>query len=490
MLRPFVKIQVKQIPTPKWTDRNLDFILDFATEYEIESTWEKHTDNAKITFPKNIKLFQSQDGSIFTGNGNSNVILGGSGTVDSPNTPFGFDTPQITISPLIMKGDIITINHGYLFRNSKDVDCYCSTGNISIDGVQKNNDLSTSKNLFKGYVSSVNSDIPIEIKLEDNFYLLKRTPFDKSVWNEKEAKDGNTSLYGLMKHILQLVNDKFNSVNPDIYPLLTLLDVPTSITAKFSLGFLEIGDMTCAQVLDKLKQQYHFESCFRGDVLQFGFPIYNDQDSQSNSNNFFCFRDIFNENGQIQASANIFPEHDLEYSNKDDTILTATVQCKIINSVKGRFTLSGKQKTYVDKLKVFIYWDIITNTFKFVDISKPGTVIKKDFGGEGERHTFYYPVDKNNPSPTINDLVKLGTDQLFKYHYTGFRGCFTTFSFPFIEWNDNVNFLDPIFTDRNGQYKLRKVIYRGGLKGINQQAHLDYKIDVPIPKNMKQISML
>ena len=500
MLRPFTQINIQQVPTQKWGSRNLNFNLDFVTEYSIETGWEKHTDTCKIRFPKNISLFGSPDG-IFTYNSTYNLILGASGTDNSPNIDASGQLQSN--APLIMKGDVITINHGYIFRNNNDIDNYVCTGQPQLpfsSSISKNNKISSpiKNNLFFGYVSSVGSGTPIEIECEDNFYLLKRTPFDKSIWNQKES-DGNTSLYNLMQHILDLTNKQF-SLNEDLYfqipsndgitlyanpyPELTLLNIPDSITAQFSLGYLEIGDMTCGQLLDKLKQQYHFESTFRGNVLQFAFPIYIDSNSQyanlnANSNNFFCFRDIFNSNGELIASANIFPSHDLEYSNKDDIVLSATVQCKVQNSIRGKSTLSGAQKTKVEKLKVYVYWDIPSQSFKSINLSQgqvSNTQTPPNIDG-GERHEFWYPVDKKNPNPTIGQLTELGIKHLEKYHYTGFRGCFSTFAFPYVQWNDNANILDPIYADRNGQYKIKKVIYKGGMKGLSQDIYLDYKIN-------------
>ncbi len=489
MLRPFTEITIQQIPTDKWKNRNLSFILDYVTDYKIESDWESHTNPCTLKFPKNIKLFGSEDG-VFTYSNTCNLILGASGTKQSPNID-AFGAIQ-TNAPLIMKGDLIKINHGYLFRNEKDQDNFCSTGNLNIFNFQinQNNKIGTTTNLFSGYVSEVGSGTPIEITCEDNFYLLKKVPFDKSVWNSKES-DGNTSLYGLMNHILKLVNSNFHDKN-DKYPKLTLLNIPNSITAQFSLGYLEIGDLTCAQLLDKLKQQYHFQSTFRENTLQFGFPIYIETEAtgnlNANSSHFFCFRDIFNKSNQLIASANIFNSHSLDYINKDDVVLSAIVQCKIIKST-GKTTLSGKTKTTVDKLKVLVYWDIVTSSFKSIDLSNSLTKTPLNPEG-GERHTFYYPVDNSKPIPKVSDLVRLGTEQLKKYHYTGFKGCFTTFGFPFIQWNDNVNILDTIYSDRNGQYKVKKVVYKGGLNGLSQEIHLDYKIDVSVPKSTLSYSLL
>lgn len=500
MLRPFSQIQIQQI-TPFVHDgitisRNSSFNIDFANDFQIDSSWESHTNFCTIKFPKNINLFGTQDG-IFTYNPSCGLVLGATGTKQSPNVDaFGF---PVTYAPLIMKGDIVTINHGEIYRNLNGIDNYAATGNVIFPFtpyINQNNKISSpyTLNLFFGYISEVRSGTPIEIKVEDNFYLLKRTPFPKSVWNKKES-DGNTSLYGLMKYILKLTNSAFSDKDSR-YPKLTLLDIPSSITAQFALGYLEIGDMTCAQLLDKLKQQYHLQSTFRGNVLQFGFPIYidstSDQNLSSNSNNFFCFRDIYNNSNQLVASANIFPLHDLDYKNKEDIVLSATVQCKVINKVPGKSTLTGAQVTKVQKLKVIIYWDIVSQTFKYQNLSQgqvTNTQTPQNVDG-GERHEFWYPVDNSNPNPTIDQLVKYGTDHLKLYHYTGFRGCFTTFGFPFVQWNDNVNLLDTTYADRNGQYKVKRVVYKNGLKGISQEIHLDYKIDVPLPENTQTIYMI
>ena len=516
MLRPVYKISIQQIPTPKWKDRNLSFDLDFITEGEVSSGWETHTNNCVLKFPKNIKLESNSEG-IFTSGGTNNLILGGSGTQQSPNVELSLEgTPenvfiykQITIPPLIMKGDIVTVNYGYLCRKEEsagniglNLDFQLVTGGEQIvDGVEIEKRISTEIDLFQGYVSAVNSDTPIEIEMQDNYYLLKRVPFDSTVWNKKTSGN-NTSLYALMQHILDLTNAQFNSKN-SLYPKLTLLDIPSSITAQFSLGYLDIGELTCAQVLDKLKNQYHFQSTFRGNVLRFGFPIYIDSDISgsssinqnptlvANSKNFFCFRDIFNEQNQLVASANIFPSHDLKYSNKDDIIISATVECAVINEISGEETKLGGTKTKKSKLKTFIYWDIPTGTFKDYDMSKQGSKIPQiDIGGEGERHQFFYPVDKSKPNPKYSDLVKLGIEHLQRYHYTGFKGSFTTFGFPYVQWNDNINLEDPIYSDRNGQYKVKEVKYKFGLKGISQEIKVDYRINIKPPVDVGSIFLM
>ena len=479
MLRPLVLINIIQVTPYSYLDssgnikiieRNKNIELDFVNYYEINSSWESHTNTASIKFPKNIQL---QDGNfLFKESGSYNVIMGGT------------SNENITTPPLFLKGDIVTIQDGYFFKN------------------EFGKDITVGKTVFSGYISNVKSDIPIEIECEDNFYLLKRVPFDSTVFPIKGGKiGGKTDLYSLMQHIVDLVNEQFSKYVRNglkLYPTLTFNEIPNAITSQFSLGYLDIGDLTCAQLLDKLKNQFHFESTFVGNSLIFGAIIYNDSELNEgspllgtnlnpNSENFFYFSDFYN-NGILDASANIFGK-DLEYSNKGDVILSTIVQCKIIVPVKGRQTKDGFQVTKKQKLKVLVYWDIPTETYKFVDLSITGTVVPRNVDG-GERHTCFYPVSPSEKTPTIQNLVDLGISQLKKYYYTGFKGSFDTFGFPFIDWNYNINIIDPIISDRNGQYKVKKVTRRGGINGISQNITLDYKQQVDIPKNTKNIFMI
>lgn len=478
MLRPFVNIKIQQATPFSYKSasgaivtetRNRLIELDFVEQYEIERSWENHTDRAVISFPKNIQLQQTlNDGTelLFTQSATYNAILGG---VDN----------SMNIAPLIMKGDLVFIQDGYWNRNENGED------------IQRGN------TPFSGYISVVKSETPIVIECEDNFFLLKRTPFDSTVWNKTSA-NGNTDLYSLMKHIIDLVNkqfsgnSKFNILNgSNVYPVLEFTEIPNSITSEFSLGYLEIGDLTCAEVLQKLKDQYHFESTFIDNSLYFGVTIYNDSEQFRTSNptqsgTFFYFEDLW-DNGTLIASANIFDNCDLEYSNKEDVVLSAIVHCKTKKKT-GRTTKDGANVTKLERIKIMVYWDIVSGEFKYVDLSEPGAVIPHNPDG-GERHDFPYPVDINATPPSLISLFNYGVEHLKKYYYTGFRGSFTTFGFPFIDWNFNVNLISPIYPDRDGQYKVKKVIKRGG-DGLEQQIFLDFKINATIPTNLTSIYMI
>jgi hypothetical protein len=463
-LVPFISIQIQQIPSGLWDGtkdgypaRNRLIELDFVNEYEIESGWENHTDKCTLRFPKNIVLNvnnkNKQQDFLVKESGTYNVILGGSGAIENGKNVDKNGNP-ITYPPLIMKGDIVYVQDGYLYRDENLV-------SKQVGATQ-----------FVGYVSMVHSKIPIEVEVEDNFYLLKRTPVNKTEHNGK--------LLDLCKEMVGWANDLFannsalniNGVNP--YPKLELFDNPDSITAEFSLGHLDIGSgLTCALLLDRLRSQYKFESLFLDNKLRFGFPIYDE--SLSKNTDVFEFQN------------NITEDNNLEYKNKDDIVLSAVVFCKVIKETDKK-TFDGESETKKERLSILIYWDIPTGTFKYIKKQK-GEPFTKNEGGE--RHMFPYPIDLTKPAPSIDDLFEFGKKQLEKYHYTGFKGSFTTFGFPFVKWGDNIMMLDNIIADRNGIYKVKKVVRKGGDRiGITQEIFLDYKLNIALPTAFSEIYMI
>lgn len=443
MLRPFVNIKIQQVTSYSFKDkngvvnvipRNREINLDFVTEYVIESSWEDHTNTCKITLPKNVVL---EDGNaLFKQAGTYSVILGG---VTNQN----YDGSENTYAPLIMRGDIVYVQDGYIFKN------------------ELGNDVEVGGTVFQGYVACVHSEIPIVIECEDNFYLLKHTPVNVSVWDNE--------LVSLCKKILDWTNALFHDKNP-LYPKLTFFQ-PDSITSNFSLGHLDIGTVTCGELLSRLKTSYHLYSTFKGNVLQFGYPIYDE--NQSKSNSVFEFQN------------NIFDDCDLQYTNKQDVILSTVVSCKGIKKT-SRTTHDGIQATKKFTQKILVYWDVVTETFKWI-AKKEGEPLPENTGGE--RHECIYAVDLTKPFPSNQVLADFGIKQLEKYFYTGFKGSFITIGFPYVDWNDNVNILDRVFSDRNGQYKVKKVIRTGG-DGIEQEIFVDFKQSVPVPTISQTVYML
>ena len=68
--------------------------------------------------------------------------------------------------------------------------------------------------------------------------------------------------------------------------------------------------------------------------------------------------------------------------------------------------------------------------------------------------------------------------KLKQFYYTGLRGSFTTFGIPFVRQGDNIQIQDPILPERNGFYKVKEVDYSGGIEGLRQEIHLDFKLNI------------
>jgi hypothetical protein len=217
-------------------------------------------------------------------------------------------------------------------------------------------------------------------------------------------------------------------------------------------------------VLDKLRSQYKIESFFVDNVLHFGYPIYYEPDA--NSSYFFSFQ-------------NNIIDNNLEYKNKNTLELSAVVSCQEYVSTKT--TKKGKTTKKKARKQVFIYWDIPQQKFLWKDINAQGKIPPNE---GGERHDFVFPINlSKEKQPTPEQLGEYGIETLKKYYYTGFKGSFTTFGYPFIKWNDNVNIEDTAFADRNGQYKVKSVERTFDGSGIRQEIEIDFKQQVSLPQD-------
>lgn len=463
MLRPYSLIKIKQVTPYTYESngvsvtisRSLVLNIDFVEEYEVDNSWETHTNNATIRLPKNVVLKFNNDNftPMFHQTGTYSVILGGVNN----------DT---VIAPLIMRGDTVSISNGYRFKNQSGVE--------STTGL---------KEIFKGFVSKVISSVPIEIECEDNFYLLKKTPIGlDSLPNSK----GN--LYRFIQQIISQCNTK---VIDKLYPGMEHLAISPYVddaTQKYSLGYLDIDydTMSCSRVLSLLRQKYGIESTFVGNLLWFGNPIY--VESLANMNGVTSNEKGIKEVPFFHFQNNII-ESEIEYTNKQDINITAIVKCQTnIPISPERRTKSGLIATKRILARVYVYWDEVTSSFKWHQIT-PQKPLETLNNGE-ERHEFIYPVNPNEKEPTLDVMGKFGADILKKFYYTGLKGTITTFGFPFVEWNDNINIKDDFLADRNGQYKVKGVKTTGGINGIRQIVKIDFKHAIPEQFPKKSIYMI
>lgn len=390
MFRTIVKITVQQFPTIAFPERNQVLNFDFVNYYEGSDGWRDLTNKGKLRIPKNL-YYRDAAGKLKPLYG-TNVNVGGF----SPGVP------------LILRGDAVKMEAGYKYFNSAK---------------REVTDIST---VFQGYVSNVNSKIPIEVDLEDNMWKLKQLPVATKTFTK------NDSLEDILKFITAGSGFTVNALT------------------QTTFGTFSIGNETAAQVLQRLRKEYHFESYFRGNELRSGSIVY--VPSEAVTQNF-----IFQEN---------IISDDLEYKRKDDIVLSAVAR-NTITVLTGKHTKDGHAKTKRTRLEVLV---TLRNGIKTIKEIKKGETLPANT--EGERRTLFFPG-----ATTVEQLGVLAYDELTKYYYTGLRGKFTTFGIPFVKFGDNALIQDKKLPERDGLYKIKSVKYYGGYDdGIRQEIELDYRV--------------
>jgi hypothetical protein len=280
--------------------------------------------------------------------------------------------------------------------------------------------------LYRGFIATVNARIPIELSLEDNMWKLKQLAAPNKVFPAKS--------YNLEKILDELLKGTGFKVN---------------VLTNTSFGDFRTQNETVAEVLARIRKDYHFNSYFRGDELRCGSLVYIEDEAVTNT---FSFQQ------------NII-EDDLEYMRKDDIQLSATAY-SINRFEKGGLTKNGHKKTGSERLTVWVAYrnGKLISEVKKKDQEFPVTE-------RGESRTLYFWNVKD-----AKDLIDLAANELKKYYYTGLKGKFTTFGLPYVKQGDNVKLLDRILPERNGTYKVKSVEYSGGTGGLRQVIELDFKI--------------
>lgn len=401
MFRVVTDTVLTQRSTTAFPNRNGQLNFNFLHSFEAEDCWRDMTDTGNITIPKNL-YYKDQNGVLKPLFG-TNINVG------------GFSSNP----PMVMRGDQITIMAGYKYFASAN----------------SNRETTSISQVFSGYVSQVGSRIPIEIKLEDNMWLLKQTPVDTMVFTKAQG------LNTILQYLIGLVNAQWGTALT--YNALT----------QTTFGTFPIGNETCAQVLQRLQKTYGFESYFRQNELRCGSTIYIPSEAVTRS---FTFQ------------YDIIDIDNLEYQRKDDLTLSAVARNTIVVET-GKFAKDGSAKTKKERLEVLVTLKNGIQTIKQIT-----TGVKIAPNVEGERRTLFYPG-----ATTIQQLGQLAIAELTKYYYTGLKGYFTTFGLPFVRQGDNVMLTNPLLPEQNGTYKVKKVVYKGGVGiGFHQEIHLDFLIPI------------
>ena len=399
MFRVRSKIVINQLTQISGITRNKTLRFDFSHSFECSDSWRDFTNNGTVVLPKNIKAV-SEDGMTSIPISGTNIHIGG---VDSP---------------LLMRGDAITIDYYYrYFKNGKEVE----------EGTENGNE-----HLFSGYISEITSKKPIEFKVEDNFWQLKQLPCPTKTF------PATMTLNDILTELIKPYNDK--------HP-----EKPFTVNSiqESTFGEFRVGNETVAECLGRLRKSYGFESYFRGDVLYSGLIVYDPKLAKEHT---FIFQQ------------NIISD-ELRYKRKEDLNLSILASTSVEGET-GETTKSGAKKTKKERLEVLL-------TLK--DNSDEPIIFHKPKGGDyppntgGERKTQSYPMANN-----MDELIGYATKEIKKYYYSGFKGKFTTFGIPFVKTGDNITIKDNILPERNGRYKCKSVNYSCGMDGIRQIVELDY----------------
>lgn len=291
---------------------------------------------------------------------------------------------------------------------------------------EQNREVLDTAQMFRGFISKVHSKIPIELELEDNMWKLKQTPVETHTFSATDT------LEDIMKFILKGTG------------------FTTKALTKTTFGEFQIGNETAAQVLYRLQKEKGFEFYFRQDQLRGGVLIYIEEEAETQ---YFRFQQ------------NIISD-ELEYRRKDDIVLSAIAH-NTITEETGKVTKDGVRKTRKKRISVLV---TIQNGRRVDKEIKSGETVPEN--ESGERREFYFPG-----ATTVKELADLAYEKIKLYYYTGLKGSFTTFGIPFVRQGDNVDIKDPVLPERDGVYKVKAVNYSGGINGLRQEIHLDYKLN-------------
>lgn len=290
--------------------------------------------------------------------------------------------------------------------------------------------------IVEGYISNVKIEMPITIEFEDAMYLLKKTPM------ANKAYSGNQSIESILNEALQVTNDTFGTNFK--------CETTTQTLISWDNSLLTAENETLATFLAKLKKDAFIFTYFRGNVLRVGRSVYVDADAKTK---------IFEFQNNIISS-------DLSFKRKDDMVLSA-VASNHIQEQTGT-TKDGKAKIKNKRIEVLV---TLQNDKVISKVVNQGD--KPDPNTDGERRTFTFLEAK-----TEADLIRLATEALRKYYYSGLKGKFTTFGTPYVQFGDQCQIINNKLPEQNGIYKIKGVEYSGGVEGMRQIIELDYKINV------------
>jgi len=316
-------------------------------------------------------------------------------------------------APLLMRGDKVKIEAYYIYWDD----------NLNEKQTEK-------RIVFDGYITKINAKTPVEIEVEDNMYLLKQLPMINGAYGS------GVSLETILTNALIDTGLTVNQL--------------TSTKLTWDNSLLMVENITVAQFLEKLRKDAFLHCYFKGKELRVGSIVYIEAEAKTKT---------------FQFQENIISS-DLTFVRKDDVVLSA-VASNHIEEKTGKITKDGHEKTRNSRIEVLVWFDR-SGKFQSKEVKKGD---KPDANVDGERKTFHFLEAK-----TTADLINLAKTSLEKYYYAGFKGSFTTFGTPAVDFGDNAVIVNDLLPEQNGTYKIKAVDISGGVNGYRQKIQLDYKI--------------
>ena len=394
MFRCYTLVKFQQRPNKGDLTRNKTFHFDFVHEFEATNTWVNLTNTLKITFPKNIYVTDSL--------GNK-VLLGGT------NSP-------VQVNELFQRGDAVELTYGYY--------TYDEQGNQHLE--------LPNAPIFQGFIAKVTSKKPIQLECEDNMWVLKQVPAKPQTWPKMGTVEN------LMRSLLAGVTVYGGE------------QITVNALTETTIGNFVIQNESVAQIIMRLRKDYHLEAYFRGAELRIGSIVYVPTDAVKH--NFVFQQNIISDS--------------LDFQRREDIKLSIVAESINVKDT-GKLNKQGQEKTKKERLMVLVYPD--QNGNYLYNVKKQNV----DFpaNDEGERRKIFI-----NDATSAFDLATRGAQEMNKYYYSGFRGKFTTFAIPYVKFGDYVRITDRLMPDRNGTYVVRGVTYKGGVSGHRQEITLDYLV--------------
>ncbi len=210
--------------------------LDFINEVEVNTSYDKMTDTAKVMFPRNINY---EGENIFVGR-----------------------------TALFKRGDAIKIELGYDPKL---------------------------RTVFEGYITKIGANNPILIECEDKMFILKNTniTYPEKTGTILYGKSGKPLKKPIITSDPITLNQLLDYMIPiDItYKIIVNNSTGTSIVSDVNLGNFRATKVSITEILDTLKKEYGLYSYFQNGVLYVGLPT---NSAKSNTEEFAFEETIIN----------------------------------------------------------------------------------------------------------------------------------------------------------------------------------------------------